>query len=187
MLQSSLDYPTKPVRLIEPFGAGGGPDLVGRALAQKLTGQWGQPVTMENISGRGDGGSRAGRQVASRWLHLAGKHQRSDIQRRPIEEPAIRPAEGSRRTRLRRPRPLGQCRTCGLPFTCDTGVHHHGDSTTVEINCYDNKPKLFMPQTNPRVRNRGLVWFIPAILFGPQSQLLVLWRKCVPGPAASST
>jgi tripartite-type tricarboxylate transporter receptor subunit TctC len=53
MLQSSPDYPTKPVRLIEPFGAGGGPDLVGRALAQKLTEQWGQPVTMENIPGAG--------------------------------------------------------------------------------------------------------------------------------------
>jgi tripartite-type tricarboxylate transporter receptor subunit TctC len=53
MLQSSPAYPTKPVRLIEPFGAGGGPDLVGRALAQKLTEQWGQPVTMENIPGAG--------------------------------------------------------------------------------------------------------------------------------------
>ena len=28
------DYPIKPVRLIEPFGAGGGPDLLARALAQ---------------------------------------------------------------------------------------------------------------------------------------------------------
>jgi hypothetical protein len=36
MLQSSQDYPTKPLRLIEPFRAGGGPDLLGRALAQKL-------------------------------------------------------------------------------------------------------------------------------------------------------
>ena len=53
MLQSSQDYPTKPVRLIEPFGAGGGPDLVGRALAQELTALWGQPVTVENIPGAG--------------------------------------------------------------------------------------------------------------------------------------
>jgi len=53
MLQTSQDYPTKPVRLIEPFGAGGGPDLVGRALAQKLTELWGQPVTVENVTGSG--------------------------------------------------------------------------------------------------------------------------------------
>jgi tripartite-type tricarboxylate transporter receptor subunit TctC len=53
MQQTSQDYPTKPVRLIEPFGAGGGPDLVGRALAQKLTGLWGQAVTVENVPGAG--------------------------------------------------------------------------------------------------------------------------------------
>jgi tripartite-type tricarboxylate transporter receptor subunit TctC len=53
MLQTSHDYPSKPVRLIEPFGAGGGPDLVSRTLAQKLTELWGQPVTVENVPGAG--------------------------------------------------------------------------------------------------------------------------------------
>ena len=53
MLQTSLDYPSKPVRLIEPFGAGGGPDLVSRALAQQLTKLWGQTVTVENVPGAG--------------------------------------------------------------------------------------------------------------------------------------
>jgi tripartite-type tricarboxylate transporter receptor subunit TctC len=47
------DYPTKPVRVIEPFGAGGGPDLLARALAQELSEIWGQPVTVENIPGAG--------------------------------------------------------------------------------------------------------------------------------------
>ena len=47
------DYPTKPVRLIEPFGAGGGPDLLARALAQRLSALWDQPVTVENIAGAG--------------------------------------------------------------------------------------------------------------------------------------
>ena len=47
------DYPTKPVRMIEPFGAGGGPDLLARALAPKLSELWGQPVTVENIPGAG--------------------------------------------------------------------------------------------------------------------------------------
>jgi len=53
MLQTSRDYPTRPVLLIEPFGAGGGPDLVSRALAPKLTELWGQPVTVENVPGAG--------------------------------------------------------------------------------------------------------------------------------------
>jgi tripartite-type tricarboxylate transporter receptor subunit TctC len=53
MLQTSQDYPTRPVRLIEPFGPGGGPDLVARALAQTLTELWGQPVTVENVPGAG--------------------------------------------------------------------------------------------------------------------------------------
>ncbi len=53
MLQTSHGYPSKPVRLIEPFGAGGGPDLVSRALAQKLTELWGRPVTVENVPSAG--------------------------------------------------------------------------------------------------------------------------------------
>src|SRR5262245_37424259 len=47
------DYPANPVRIIEPFGAGGGPDLLARALAPKLSELWGQPVTVENIQGAG--------------------------------------------------------------------------------------------------------------------------------------
>jgi len=46
-------YPTKPVRLIEPFGIGGGPDLLARALAPRLAELWGQPVAVENITGAG--------------------------------------------------------------------------------------------------------------------------------------
>jgi tripartite-type tricarboxylate transporter receptor subunit TctC len=53
MAAAARDYPTKPVRIIEPFGAGGGPDLLARALAPKLSAQWGQAVTVENISGAG--------------------------------------------------------------------------------------------------------------------------------------
>lgn len=47
------DYPTQPVRLIEPFGAGGGPDIIARAIGPKLSGLWGQPVTVENHTGNG--------------------------------------------------------------------------------------------------------------------------------------
>jgi tripartite-type tricarboxylate transporter receptor subunit TctC len=46
-------YPDKRVRLIEPFGAGGGPDLLARALSPKLSELWGKPVTVENHPGAG--------------------------------------------------------------------------------------------------------------------------------------
>jgi tripartite-type tricarboxylate transporter receptor subunit TctC len=46
-------YPAKTVHIIEPFGLGGGPDLLARALAPKLSELWGQPVTVENIPGVG--------------------------------------------------------------------------------------------------------------------------------------
>src|SRR6202040_1054618 len=53
MPQVSQDYPSKPVRMIEPFGAGGGPDLMARAISPKLSQLWGQPVTVENHPGEG--------------------------------------------------------------------------------------------------------------------------------------
>jgi tripartite-type tricarboxylate transporter receptor subunit TctC len=53
MAQSSQDYPTKRVRVIEPFGAGGGPDLMARAVSPRLSELWGQSVTVENHPGAG--------------------------------------------------------------------------------------------------------------------------------------
>src|SRR5664279_2257171 len=53
MAQISQHYPTKRVRMIEPFGAGGGPDLMARAVSPRLSELWGQPVTVENHPGAG--------------------------------------------------------------------------------------------------------------------------------------
>jgi tripartite-type tricarboxylate transporter receptor subunit TctC len=53
LVASTRDYPDKPVRMVEPFGTGGGPDLMARALAPKLSELWGQPVTVENVPGVG--------------------------------------------------------------------------------------------------------------------------------------
>jgi tripartite-type tricarboxylate transporter receptor subunit TctC len=44
-------YPTRPVRLVAGFPAGGGVDATARAYAQKLTEYWGQNVIVENRSG----------------------------------------------------------------------------------------------------------------------------------------
>jgi tripartite-type tricarboxylate transporter receptor subunit TctC len=53
MPQSFQGFPAKPVRMVEPFGVGGGPDLIARALSSKLSELWGQPVTVENHPGGG--------------------------------------------------------------------------------------------------------------------------------------
>ncbi|HTD92088.1 MAG TPA: tripartite tricarboxylate transporter substrate binding protein [Burkholderiales bacterium] len=46
-------YPTKPVRYIVPFPAGGSPDIVGRLLSDRLSRLWGQQVVVDNRSGAG--------------------------------------------------------------------------------------------------------------------------------------
>src|SRR3954449_5816489 len=53
MLASAQTYPTKPVRMIIGFPAGGPADIFGRALAQGMSTEFGQPVVVENISGVG--------------------------------------------------------------------------------------------------------------------------------------
>src|SRR5438445_9462392 len=50
---SAQSYPTKSVRLIVPFAAGGPTDVIARIVAQKLSEAWGHQVYTENVPGAG--------------------------------------------------------------------------------------------------------------------------------------
>ena len=44
-------YPSKAVRIVVPYSAGGGTDIVARAVGQKLSDKWGQSVIVDNRVG----------------------------------------------------------------------------------------------------------------------------------------
>jgi len=44
-------YPSKPIRMVVPYPAGGGTDTVGRMIGQRLSEAWGQPVVVDNKPG----------------------------------------------------------------------------------------------------------------------------------------
>lgn len=50
-VRAETDFPTKPIRFIVPFPAGGVTDIVARALGQSLSQDWGQPFIIENRPG----------------------------------------------------------------------------------------------------------------------------------------
>jgi tripartite-type tricarboxylate transporter receptor subunit TctC len=52
-LAMAQNWPTKPIKLIIPFAAGGTTDILGRLLAQQLTKDLGQNVIVENKPGAG--------------------------------------------------------------------------------------------------------------------------------------
>jgi tripartite-type tricarboxylate transporter receptor subunit TctC len=56
-------YPSKPIKIIVPFAAGGGSDAVTRIVASKLTERLGQPIAVEN---RGGAGGNLGMEAGSR-------------------------------------------------------------------------------------------------------------------------
>ncbi len=44
-------FPSKPVTIVVPYSAGGGTDIVGRLMAQRLSEVWGQSVVVDNRTG----------------------------------------------------------------------------------------------------------------------------------------
>jgi tripartite-type tricarboxylate transporter receptor subunit TctC len=48
---AAATFPSRPIRMIVPFPAGGPSDIVARLIGQKMSEDWGQPVVIENRPG----------------------------------------------------------------------------------------------------------------------------------------
>ena len=50
---STADYPNRQVNFVVPFAPGGGTDILGRLIGQKLSERFGKPFVVENRPGAG--------------------------------------------------------------------------------------------------------------------------------------
>src|SRR6516162_8116145 len=58
-------FPSRPIRLIVPYPPGGGTDIVGRVLGEKLSASLGQPIVVDN---RGGAGGVRGTEIVAKAL-----------------------------------------------------------------------------------------------------------------------
>ena len=80
---ASAQYPERTIRIIVPYTAGGTVDILARALGERMTAAWKQPVVIENRPGAGGsiGAEAAARAAPDGYtlLHVdqfAADHQR---------------------------------------------------------------------------------------------------------------
>src|SRR5262245_57305278 len=71
---TAQDWPTRPLTLVVPFGAGGSSDVIGRVIAEGLRATLGQPVIVENIGGAGGmlGASRVAKAASDGYQLVIG-------------------------------------------------------------------------------------------------------------------
>lgn len=92
---SAPDWPTRPVRLVVPYAAGGGTDILARALAEALRPSLPQPIVVENrAGGAGVVGSEAVARAAADGhtllavvsTHVMNRHSMAQLPFDPIRD-----------------------------------------------------------------------------------------------------
>ena len=102
--EARAEWPDRPIRIVVPYGPGGGVDSFTRPLAQQLQGQLGQPVVVDNRAGAGGtiGVLNAARSPADGYTLLSGGvHQ-------PMAEALYRGEHPGGRDAGARTRPVGR-------------------------------------------------------------------------------
>ena len=91
--RSTPDYPTKPIKIIVPFPAGGGGDILARLTLSKLAQELGQSVVFENIGGAGGnvGVSNGSRAAADGYTLVYGTNGTHAINQTLYKNPGFDP------------------------------------------------------------------------------------------------
>ena len=88
--------PSRNIRIVVPFPAGGGVDTMARIIGKKLSERVGQPVLVENKPGAGGNIGADVVEFSAGRLHLAADRQRPLGQPGALPIAAVRPGEGVR-------------------------------------------------------------------------------------------
>ena len=85
------DYPSKPIHIIVPYPAGGGNDIIARAIGQKLAERLGQPVVIDNKPGGSTliGAEAAARAPADGHTPVHRHHRHHGHQSQPVQGHAL--------------------------------------------------------------------------------------------------
>ena len=93
--QTAPAYPTKPVKLVVPFPAGGGGDTLARLVMFRAAKELGQPIVVENLGGAGGnvGSATAARAPADGYTLLYGTNGTLAINHSVYRNPGFSPTK----------------------------------------------------------------------------------------------
>src|SRR5947208_3873848 len=91
---AAAQYPGKPVRIVVPFSAGGTTDILARAVGQKLTEAWSQPIVIDNRPGASGmiGAEIVAKAPPDGYTLLVGTQTNHVVAPAMVEKPAYDPA-----------------------------------------------------------------------------------------------